>query len=159
MGFDLVRKKAYFYFNYDTWWDIISLAVGCGWEPTGTGPPRGVLLKNWPGVYFSNDGQLLYARDARRLADILQKVVDAPTVDSLEFASSRLKRWRKSPVGRQASKAMQRFRELVDALGASGTGKKTRSPSRSQLWILSGDGKSSLRDFIRFCRGGSFRIY
>jgi hypothetical protein len=49
MSFNFIRKKACVSFNYQTWWDVIRLAVGCGWEPTGTGPPRDVRAKNWVG--------------------------------------------------------------------------------------------------------------
>jgi len=35
-----------------------------GWEPTGTGPPRGMLKADCSGIYHGNDGQLFYARDA-----------------------------------------------------------------------------------------------
>ena len=159
MGFDLVRKKACFSFNYQTWENVIKLAVGCGWEPTGTGPPRGVLAKNWLGAYFSNDGQLLYARDAKRLADTLEKVIAAQSTLSLAFEPSRISRWLRTPVGRQAFRAIRRFEELTPALNSSGSRKKSQSANRSQPWILSEDGKSCLRDFVKFCLGGSFRMY
>ncbi|MGB7547302.1 MAG: hypothetical protein WBM14_06110 [Terracidiphilus sp.] len=160
MGFDFVRKKACFSFNYETWWDVMRLGVGCGWEPTGTGPPKGVLAKNWPGAYVANDGQLLYARDARRLADVLERVIAAPSLSALHFEHSRISRWMHSSVGRQDSRVYGSFEEFVRQVDSPGSGKKNRLiPKRSQRWFLSRDGKSNLRDFIRFCRGGSFRIY
>ncbi len=160
MSFDFVRKKARLSFNYETWWDVIRLAVGCGWEPIGTGPPRGVPAKTWPGAYVANDGQLLYARDARRLADTLEKVIAAPSFTSLHFDGSRISRWQRSPTGRQDLRMYRSFEEFVHVVGATRAGKKKRHASnRSRPWLLSGDGKSCLRDFAEFCRGGSFRIY
>ena len=160
MSFDFVRKKACFTLNYQTWWAFIMLAVGCGWEPTGTGPPRGVPAKNWPGEYLANDGQLLYARDARHLADTLEKVIAAPSFSSLHLDGSRISRWLHSRAGQQDLRVYQSFEKVVCLLYASGSGKKKRYASnRSHPWFLGIDAKSCLRDFVKFCRGGSFRIY
>ena len=159
MGFDLVRKKACFSFNYETWWEVITVAVGCGWEPTGTGPPRGVLAKNWPGTYYSNSGQLLYARDAKCLADTLENVIAVPGTSSLDFEPSRISRWLRISEGQQSLGERRPFKKLVRLLKSSDSGKETRRPGRSLPWILSDDGRSCLRDFIKFCRGGSFRMY
>lgn len=159
MGFDLARGKKCFSFNNQTWWDVLRLAVGCGWEPTGTGPPRGVPANNWSGSYYSNDGQRMYARDAKRLADILQKVVAAPTASSLDFDPSRISRWLRTPGGKEALLVSGGFEEIARVFNDPETGEKRKTRSRNLPWILSKNGKSCLRDFIEFCRGGSFRIY
>lgn len=159
VGFDLVRKKTCFSFNYETWWDVIRLAVGCGWEPTGTGPPRGVLAKDWFGAYLSNDGQLVHARDAKRLADTIEKVTAVSSNSFHFFEPSRISRWLRTPEGKQALRGSQEFKKFTRMLGSSESGKNTKNARRIQPWILSRDGKSCLRDFIRFCRGGSFRIF
>ena len=140
MSFDFVRKKACFTLNYQTWWAFIMLAVGCGWEPTGTGPPRGV--------------------PARHLADTLEKVIAAPSFSSLHLDGSRISRWLHSRAGQQDLRVYQSFEKVVCLLYASGSGKKKRYASnRSHPWFLGNDAKSCLRDFVKFCRGGSFRIY
>jgi len=160
MGFDFVRKKAFFAFNYQTWWDVIRLAVGCGWEATGTGPPRGVAAERWSGAYVANDGQLLYARDAKRLADVLEKVIAGPRSQGFRFETSRISKWQRSRTGRQDLHVYRSFEKFVRVVNSSGSGKKTRHASKiSEPWWLSDDGRSCLRDFVKFCRGGSFRIY
>jgi hypothetical protein len=118
-----------------------------------------VPARNWPGVYFSNDGQLLYARDAKRLADVLEKVIVAPSAFSLDSARPRLSRWFRTPEGRQAQQTMGVFGRLERVLTGSDSPKRPESAGARELWLLTDDGKSCLRDFIKFCRGGSFRIY
>ena len=49
-----------------------------GWVPMGTGPPRGTLKAQWlHGLYYGNDGQRVYARDAAALADALERALAA----------------------------------------------------------------------------------
>ena len=160
MSFDFVRKKECFNLDYQTWWVFIMLAMGCGWEPTGTGPPRGVAAKKWPGGYFSNDGQLLYARDAKRLAHTIEKVIAAPSLSALQIDVSRASRWLRSRAGRQDLCVHRSFEKFVRVVNASGSvKKKRRAPNNSRPWLLSRNAKSSMRDFVKFCRGGSFRVY
>lgn len=159
MGFDFVRKEEYFHFNYQTWWNVFTLAVGCGWEPTGTGPPRGMLAENCTGTYFSNDGQRLYARDAKRLADVLQNVVDAPDASSLDFVPARITRWHRRPVGKQGLLAIERFQEIVHIIDGDVLGEASDSAEGEEAWLLTDEGKTCLQEFINFCRGGSFRIH
>ena len=160
MSFDFVRGKACFTLNYQTWWAFSMLAVGGGWEPTGTGPPRGVPAKTWPGAYLANDGQLLYAWDSRRLADTLEKVIAAPSFSALHLDGSRIQRWLHSPAGRRDLRVYRSFEKVMRLLNTSGSRKKKRHAlNGNQPWFLGKDAKSCLRDFVKFCRGGSFRIY
>jgi len=116
--------------------------------------------KKWPGGYFSNDGQLLYARDARRLAYILEKVIAAPSLSALQIDDSRTSRWLRSRPGRQDLRVHRSFEKFVRLVNPPGSGKKKRHASnRPQPWFLGNNAKSSMRDFVKFCRAGSFRIY
>jgi len=72
MGMDLSGAGGYFRWTISGWHKVLELAEAHGWEPTGTGPPRGTLAADWVGTYYSNDGQLFYARDAKKLADALE---------------------------------------------------------------------------------------
>src|SRR4051812_47968129 len=77
---DLSGAGGYFRWLNSGWADILELGQTCGWVPTGTGPPRGERKANWgDGSYFGNDGQLFYARDARALADALERALAAST--------------------------------------------------------------------------------
>jgi hypothetical protein len=82
-----------------------------------TGPPRGTLKATWSGTYWSNDGQLLYARDAAALADALERALAAVP-------------------------------ERVP-------------PKRGKLKgrYFSPDEATHIREFIAFCRAGSFRLH
>jgi hypothetical protein len=72
MGMDLCRGTDYFRWNAVGWVALLETAVNYGWEPMGTGPPRGRLKKNWDGSnYYGNEGQLFYERDAKNLARAL----------------------------------------------------------------------------------------
>jgi hypothetical protein len=75
------------------------------------------------------------------------------------FEPSRISRWLRTPEGKQALRGSQEFKKFTQVLGSSESGKKSKKAGRIQPWILSSDGKSCLGGFIKFCRGGSFRIY
>ncbi len=76
MGMDLSGAGGYFRWTASAWIKILGLAEQGGWQPVGTGAPRGNLKKDWSGYYFSNDGQLFYARDAQKLADVLEVALE-----------------------------------------------------------------------------------
>lgn len=79
MGMDIEGAGGYFRWTSSGWREVLEMAESAGWEPTGTGPPRGVLKATWAGGYYSNDGQRVYARDAKRLADTLERALaDTP---------------------------------------------------------------------------------
>jgi hypothetical protein len=75
---DLDGAGGYFRWTLSGWDQVLGLAEGFGWEPGGTGPPRGVRKSEWGGGYYSNNGQRFYAKDARRLADALERALAAP---------------------------------------------------------------------------------
>src|SRR5262249_6594602 len=66
-------KSDNFDVTYAAWADILELAELYGWRPTGTGPPRWARKAEWSGSYYTSDGQRFYARDARALADALDR--------------------------------------------------------------------------------------
>lgn len=76
MGMDLEGKGGYFRWTTSAWCDVLALAEHYGWEPTATGPPLGVLKADHSGYYFGNDGARVYARDAKALADALERAVE-----------------------------------------------------------------------------------
>ena len=124
MGMDLNGAGGYSQWNGKAWCDLLDLGGQYGWKPIGTGPPRGTLKSKWKGdtpfaAYYSNDGALFYARDARNLADALIKAFDEiPT---------------KPLAGGKKAKT------LVESFAS---------------W-----GRPAIKDFVAFCRKGSFRIF
>jgi hypothetical protein len=74
MGMDLIGPHhRHFSWNVGAWRCLLDLGESYGWSPIGTGAPRGTRRDAWNGTYFSNDGQLFYARDAKSLADALAR--------------------------------------------------------------------------------------
>ena len=116
---DLSGAGGYFRWSAGAWSQILNLGMQHGWEPIGTGPPRGMRKAECQGFYHGNDGQLFYARDAKKLADALEQAL-------LEM--SRKKSAKKKRIDQSDS---------LSAPGAAG----------------------SIRQFIAFCRKGSFRIH
>jgi hypothetical protein len=76
MSFDLERAGESTCWSNVGWPDVLSLAERYDWKPAGTGPPKGVKTAGWDGGYASNDGQLVSAADAGRLADALERGLD-----------------------------------------------------------------------------------
>ena len=85
MGMDLSGAGGYFRWTGSGWGKVLELASNHGWQPIGTGPPKGILKANWPGGYFGNDNQLVYARDAEGLADALEKHLVTAIADEVEL--------------------------------------------------------------------------
>jgi hypothetical protein len=66
---DLIGPRRFFHWNVWAWCTVLSLAERHGWVPEGTGPRRRSRAKKRDvNGYFSNDGHLVYARDAKKLA-------------------------------------------------------------------------------------------
>ncbi len=118
MGMDLDGAGGYFRWTNTGWQRVTDLAEEFGWVPSRTGPPRGILKAEWhgDGLYWSNDGQRFYARDAVRFADAL---------------------------GRALASIPER-----------------PPPKRGKLKgrHFSPEEVASLREFVAYCRAGSFRL-
>ena len=78
---DLDGAGGYFRWTNSGWSSILQEAEAAGWEPTGTGPPRGVRKADWHSSYGSNDGQRVYARDAKHLAEALERSIASNAAD------------------------------------------------------------------------------
>jgi hypothetical protein len=75
MGLDLTGKGGYFRWTWSGWGNVLKLGLVYGWEPAGTGPPRGTPAAEWEGDYASNQGQLFKAREAKQLAGALERAL------------------------------------------------------------------------------------
>ena len=139
MGMDLSGAGGYFRWSGTGWGDILALGEEYGWVPAGTGPPPGVLKADWPnGTYYSNDGQRFYARDARALADALERALAAPPA---------------------AAPPRTRPAQSVDHVVAALTGKNRPKKGRVPVGRFNPDEAGYIREFIEFCRAGSIRIH
>ena len=140
MGMDLSGSGGYFRWTASAWYDILAIAEKFGWAPTGTGPPRGVLKVDWAeGSYVGNQGQRFYARDARAMADALERAL-------VTFSESK-----RGKITRHA--------RSFDKLAASLKGQRSPKNSVAVRLFESREAIRNIRKFIVFCRAGSFRIH
>jgi hypothetical protein len=155
MGMDLSRGTDYFRWNAVDWVALLETAVNHGWEPTGTGPPRGRLKKDWDGNnYYGNQGQLFYSRDAKNLATALEIFPRTSEVPQLR----RTKRQREVlSFGRRLAGEVQGFARLIGGRTVPTVGTKFLQKKARQR--LNDDERKYIMQFISFCRKGGFRIY
>ncbi len=138
MGMDLSGAGGYFFWNAGAWGELLELGKEYGWVPMGTGPRNRWFSADQPSDnYYGNDAQLVYARDARNLADALSRA---------------LKGLKNPPIRSKRSKPGSR-RQSIKKSGANAY----RADMRD--WFSSEEGRKCIRKFIRYCRIGNFRIY
>lgn len=128
--------------TYATWSDILELAERYGWRPTRTGPPPRIKKARWSGSYYTSDGQRFYARDAKALADALDRFLAG------------------EPLPREAAprrdKERERLRGLVGGLSRALGVPLNRPGGEEEWWPASPEGQEFLREFVAFCRRGAF---
>jgi len=157
MSFDLVNQSTEICrkFSRQSWAKTLELARSYGWQPIGTQPPAMLdfyaLEAEWSGGYLTNDGQVVDAADARLLAAALERSLAAiPDFNPpmIWEAGS----WREDDLPEWLSPAERAMIEetlqdgLLDILGIH------------PIDFFAGEEKRRLKDFIRFCRLGSFEI-
>jgi hypothetical protein len=142
-------------FSRQFWAKALELAQSYGWKPLGTRPPPHLdfyeLCAEWDGRYSTNDGQTVNAEDARSLAAALERSLDdipnepPPTNwNSIAQLDDDLPEWL-SPEEREfVEEELQDG--LLDIMGMN------------PLDYFAGNEKRHLKQFIRFCRLGSFEI-
>ena len=142
-------------FSRQFWAKALELAQQHGWQPKGTRPPPHLdfykLNVEWDGRYLTNDGQTVKAEDALSLAAALERSLDDLSNDNLPMdwgslfqPEDDLPEWL-SPEERECIE--EELQDgLLDILGTS------------PLEYFAGDEKRHLKEFIRFCRLGSFEI-
>ena len=94
MGMNLVSETGErTWFRLSAWSKVLQLARMYGWEPYGTTIPKSYMEEEleWDGGYGTNEGQLVEAHDALKLAEALaralsdipdEKPSDNPYVDA-----------------------------------------------------------------------------
>jgi hypothetical protein len=156
MGMDLCRGRDYFRWDAMGWVALLETAMDYLWEPIGTGPPRGCLKKDWDGIrnYYGNEGQLFYARDAKNLATALETFLRGS--ETPQVKKSKRQREVRS-LGKVLAGDVQGLARLVG--GHTRATIKARSKQKKALQRWADDEREYIRQFISFCRKGSFRIY
>lgn len=90
MGYDLssIKGRSSTHFNINGWGYVTKLATEYGWNPMGTvyksfkatdiSDGKIITIKSipeWEGTYFSNDGQVVTAKDAKGMKKALEKAL------------------------------------------------------------------------------------
>ena len=157
MSYDLVSHSTILCrtFSRQFWAKALELAQSYGWKPAGTRPPTQIdfyeLGAEWDGRYFTNDGQTVNAEDALSLAAALERSLEDVPDSNPPFNWNSILR-QESDLPEWLSPEEQEFLEeelqdgLLDIMGTS------------PLAYFAGDEKRHLKEFIRFCRLGSFEI-
>ena len=157
MSYELISQSTILCrtFSRQFWAKTLELAQLYGWKPLGTRPPLHIdfyeLHAEWDGRYLTNDGQTVKAEDARLLAAALERSLDDIPNENLPTNWNAMvpleddfPEWL-SPEEREfIEEELQDG--LLDIMGMS------------PFEYFAGDEKQHLKEFIRFCRLGSFEI-
>jgi len=142
-------------FSRQHWAKALELARIYGWRPMGTRPPSVVdfhsLDADWNGTYLTNDGQAIKAEDALSLALALEKALDDIPDANVEmdwspklWAEDDLPDWLSPEEKATIEEGLEG--EFFDMMGIH------------PFEYFAGDEKYYLRQFIRFCKLGSFVV-
>ena len=136
MGVDLYFKQGHLSFQWHYWQAIFDLALMYGWKPGGTAAPDD-FDGEWNGDYFSNDGQLITADDARNLGHALElSLPDIPRHDAIGHKMKAIK----------VDGPLSHIEALPD--------------DANPLELFSGpEGRQEIEQFIALCRSGDFVIW
>ena len=160
---DLVNATGRHRIDLASWHLALELARDRGWDFAGTRPPKGWRggavppwgLTGWPdlarsepdvwdGNYVTGMGQRVTDRDARALADALDRALDdVPAHDARKH----------KPEGYPMPRDMARLLR-----GLSGDYQPDPRQVIAPLEWFSGHRKQELRELIEFCRRGGFTI-
>lgn len=157
MSYELISRSTVLCrtFSRQFWSKALELAKLYGWTPMGTRPPSHLdfykIGAEWNGSYSTNDGQTVRAEDARSLAAALERSLDDISNDNIPMDWMSMFQ-RDDDLPEWLSPEERSFIEeelhdgLLDIMGMS------------PLAYFAGDEKQHLKEFIRFCRLGSFEI-
>lgn len=157
MSFELVNQSTIISrtFSKQFWAKALELAMSYGWQPMGTQPPSHLdfykLEADWHGTYLTNDGQIVKAEDAISLACALERSLNdiSDTNSKIDWnfelaVEDDLPEWLSPEEREMIEEELQDG--LLDMLGVH------------PFEYFAGDEKRHLKEFIRFCRLGSFEI-
>jgi hypothetical protein len=157
MSYELFNPYTTIYrkFSRQFWSKALDLAELYGWRPMGTEPPSAYdfhqLNAEWDGTYLTNDGQMIKAQDALSLAAALEKALDDIADRQTEIESDTIFRIEDDlPEWLSPSEKEMIEEGLEDGL--------LDIVLVHPLEYFADDEKYHLKQFIRFCRLGSFVV-
>jgi len=157
MSYDLLNPSTTICRKFSRQFFIKALELGelYGWQPLGTQPPPGhnfhELNAEWDGNYLTNDGQIVKRKDALSLADALEKALDNISDAKVKmdwnpksWVEDDLPEWLSPDEKEMIDNGLDN--EIIDI---------TDTPP---LEFFARDEKYHLKQFMRFCRLGSFVV-
>jgi hypothetical protein len=157
MSFHLINEQGVcFWFSVVSWHKVIELAELGGWRPAGTEKPGyydELRYGKWSGKYTTNNRQWVTAQDAAALADALECMIDdLPDTEAPDLKVE----YGKKDVGLPS--APRHLKWLLTNLpdGETVVGENCKL---SPLAFFGGKYKDQIRDFVTFCRLGSFALW
>jgi hypothetical protein len=157
MSYDLISRSTILCrtFSRQFWAKALELAGSYGWKPLGTRPPAHLdfhqLGAEWDGGYLTNDGQTVKAEDALSLAAALERSLDDIPDDNISMDwNSMFQQEDDLPEWLSPEERAIIEEELQDGL--------LDIMEMNPREYFAGDEKRYLKEFIRFCRLGSFEI-
>jgi hypothetical protein len=137
VGFDLTSESGETYQMRSGGWSLLlSIADTYAWTKQGSLPPEGVVPSEWDGSYASNDGQRVTAEDAHALADAFERML---------ADGDRVARVREVAIA---------LEEEVRELAKQEYGIDLPPENHEEYPI----DEAALRELVRFCKRGGFRI-
>jgi hypothetical protein len=129
-------------FNHFTWAMVLSLAKDYGWKPDGTVDPwwkDEPDAPDWDGNYVTNDHQQVTSDDALNVANALRRAIEDMDGTSEKVSEG-------FAIAADFNCVVQGMEELESLLGPGASLAKGHID------------KQLLKEFIQFCRKGSFCI-
>jgi hypothetical protein len=172
---DLSGKGGYFRFSNNAWCAALELAHAHGWEPAGTVAPEVTVYapdgttvdeeatrierqayEDWTGDYFCNGHQLVADEDARNIADALERALDYVPEEG-DFAEPLLTPTQWQTLARGERLPEEEISEALNQYMEHQAERPPQIPPQTPAWYFAGQ-RDWLREFITFCRAGSFSI-
>ena len=162
MGYDLKNANEQFRFSVTAWQCVLDLAAEFGWQAMGTVLSEGTAklyltdegaseeeaiqetIRNWDGNYVGNNLQSVIDKDALNLANALE--------NALKVIPDKRKPEHNTLASLKDDGGIEHFLEHYII--------EWRRPPDSPVDYFSGiENINYLREFIKFCRSGSFCIH
>ena len=158
MGYDLTNDGGgHHQWKALGWWQLLNLAHRYGWRPRGTRlSSTSAEEPRWDGNYFANAGQEVTEEDARGLATALQQMLNDPGRETMvQEVVAQMQRVVDdgSELGMVSPLDVLHYPAEFAREMMSHFGQRNLFP-----WTFDEKSNAYLREFIEFCRSGSFRI-
>ncbi|MEI6462687.1 MAG: hypothetical protein WCO33_03415 [bacterium] len=137
MGFDLINHSGEeFRWDMTFWSKALQLGEKYGWKQKGTTMPKDYEGGTWSGTYWESSHQIVEAEDANNLADALEKSIEFLPKEEIKIPKLQFTK------GSATELPMPIVTEEIPI----------------ENYFSGPGGLESIKEFIEYCRKGSFEI-